>query len=144
LSGELPEDCEDGDQQGAESSGFPGSAIEMVRLPLPAPLGLLLGISTHELVVEATISQKIRRDHPGDWLFLERIELFVENWQLAGVSPKGPNRIEVYGQLDEIWLTAVIRAEPIEQCAALVTLHRIYRRKVESRLRRGYLKKRES
>lgn len=103
----------------------------------------MLGIKRHELIVERAISQKIQRDHPGDWLFVERIELLVTNWQFAGVSPKGENRVEIYGQLDEIWLTAVLRADPIDECAALVTLHRIYRRKVESRIRRGYLEMRE-
>jgi hypothetical protein len=134
---------EDGDQQETEHSQNTSSSIELLRLPLPAPLGLMLGIRPHELVVELAISQKIQRDHPGDSRFLERIEMLVANWQFAGVSPKGMNRVEIYGQLDEIWFTAVMRADQNDECAALVTMHRIYRRKVESRLRRGYLEIRE-
>lgn len=134
---------EDGDQSDAEWPPQLDAALENIYLPLPARLGRLLGIRRHELVIETTVSQKIRRDHPGDFLFLERIALLVEDWQFAGPSPKGTNRIEIYGQLDEVWFTVVVRADSHTDCAALVTMHRIYRRKLESRLRRGYLETRE-
>ena len=67
----------------------------------------------------------------------------MDSWEFAGYSPKSPDRIEIYGKLDEIWFTTVVRGDQTYGYSSLITMHRIYRRKVESRARKGYLVRRE-
>jgi hypothetical protein len=90
-----------------------------------------------------SIVQKIQTTHPADFASLDRLAEFLDRWELVGHSPKGPDRLELYGQLDGIWYTAVIAlARDGEPFNVLITFHRIYERKVLSRERNGRLRRR--
>ena len=116
---------------------------ETRRQQLPATLDQIVTIVGHTLIVPRSIVTKIELRHPTDVANLDRLSEFLDQWQLVGHSPNNPDRLELYGQLDGVWHTAVIAmASDAESFSVLVTFHRVYERKVLSRERSGRLRRR--
>jgi hypothetical protein len=136
---------EEGNESEGDESELPDQPSELRELRQTLPKGIqhLVGVVRTELLVELSISEKILRNHPVDHTYLPQLGLLLERWEFAGQSPKSSDRLEIYAQIDEIWFTVVIRVEAMTGYCSLVTMHRIYRRKVESRFRKGYLVRRE-
>lgn len=60
------------------------------------------------------------------------------------MSPTRAGRLEVYGIIDGVWHTAVMRvADSESDVNVLVTFHRQYERKVLGRARLGRIRRRE-
>ena len=114
------------------------------RQTIPETLLALLGDCPRILIVPQSIVEKIRATHPADLDRFDRLGEFLDQWTLMGSSEKGDARLELYGQLDGIWHTAVIAlATDVQPFNVLLTFHRTYERKVRSRERSGRLKRRE-
>jgi len=118
---------------------------EVVRLRQRMPESLLQfsQSASRILVVPTRVFQKIKARHPTDVTWLERLGEILAGWEYVGLSPKGIERLEVYSRLDGVWCMAVIRlAETDAAVNVLITLHRVYERKVRGRVQDGYLKAR--
>ena len=113
------------------------------RQELPVTLDSVIAGRNRTLVVPRSIVAKIQVAHPADFVNLDRLGELLDRWELVGHSPNSPNRLELYGQLDGVWHTAVIAlASDAEPYSVRITFHRIYERKVLSRERNGRLKRR--
>ena len=132
--------------------GEPGSAVQggnapppfawedpALRQPLPVPLQAFFASASPVVVVPIDVRDKIAARYPLDAGVLARFGELLGRWKFAGMSPKGEQRLEFYGRLDAIWVTAVVQHDVSASVAVLATLHRIHARKVASRVRRGYL-----
>jgi hypothetical protein len=117
--------------------------IRELRQQLQRPLQDLLELSRTEVIVDRTAHRKITSGHPLDAPYLNRLPELFDGWILAGISPKHSSRLEIYCRIDGIWFTVVVRADPELGASFLVTLHRLYARKVASRERKGYLIRRK-
>lgn len=116
---------------------------ESRRQQLPSTLDHILVGRERALIVPRAIVAKVQTTHPADFANLDRLTEFLDRWELFGRSPQSPNRLELYGQLDRIWHTAVIAlASETAPFCVLITFHRIYERKVLSRERSGRLRRR--
>lgn len=97
---------------------------------------------TRTVAVSRRKVELIRTIHGADWSYFERLTEVIEEYEYWGHSPKRTDAIELYKRLDGIWFTVVIYAPgPNTGLNSLGTMHRIDRRKVESR-RRKYLQMR--
>jgi len=72
-----------------------------------------------------------------------RLGDLLEAWRYAGRSPKGGDRLEVYSRLDNVWYIAVLKMDEQANAFVLTTFHRLYARKLEGRIRDGYLQQRK-
>ena len=116
---------------------------ESRRQELPATLDHIVAGRGRDLIVPRTIVAKIQLTHPAYFVSLYRLGELLERWELVGQSPSSPNRLELYGQLDGVWHTAVIAlASDTMPYSVLITFHRVYERKVLSRERNGRLRRR--
>lgn len=116
---------------------------ESRRQILPETLAYAMGGQNRILIVPRAIVQKIQERHRVDFANLDGLEELLDRWELVGLSSSGTNRLELYGQLDGVWHTAVIAlASETESFNILVTFHRVYERKVLSRERNGRLRRR--
>ncbi|GEM_PF-6563822 len=114
------------------------------RQELPGQLQRLLGTSIPDVALPTNVFRKISQYHPLDRPFLIRLSEVINDYEYAGISPKDSpkdtQRIELYKRLDDIWFTAVVQsASPNTLVNILVTFHRINKRKLLNRIRRGYL-----
>ena len=113
------------------------------RQLLPETLTHAISPVSRVLLVPRSIVRKIQRTHPSDVENLDRLVELLDRWDLVGRSPNSVDRLELYGRLDGVWYTAVIaRARDPAPFNVLITLHRVYERKVVSRERSGRLKRR--
>jgi hypothetical protein len=113
--------------------------VPELRRSLPLGLQRQLDTDSAELAVPISVRDKIAARHPLDAAALERVGELLDGWELAGMSPKGDGRLELYGRLDNMWFTAVIKSEATTAINVLITAHRVYARKVRSRERKGHL-----
>ena len=116
---------------------------ESRRQLLPETLGHAITHVSRVLLVPRSIVRKIQQMHPLDMESLDRLAELLDGWELVGRSPNSVDRLELYGRLDGVWYTAVIAlAREPAPFNVLITLHRVYERKVLSRERSGRLKRR--
>ena len=95
------------------------------------------------LVVPRSTVRKIQQTHPLDVQCLDRLAELLDRWELVDRSPNNVDRLELHGRLDGVWFTAVIAlAREPTPYNVLITLHRVYERKVLSRERSGRLRRR--
>ena len=66
------------------------------RQRLPGHLQELLGASIAEVALPTTILRKISQNHLLDSPFLSRLSEVINNYEYAGISPKHPQRLELY------------------------------------------------
>lgn len=118
-------------------------APELQQL-LPREIARLLNTTSDVLAVPSNVAAKIGERHAADRSLLAQLGDLLERWEILGPSPKDVDRIEVYGRLEGVWVTAVIKADHQAGLPVLTTFHRIYARKVESRRGKGYLTPRET
>jgi hypothetical protein len=91
-----------------------------------------------QLEVPYNVYHKIAVRHSNDLHALDRLGEILVNCVYIGRSAPDNQRIEVYTQLDGIWYVVVIRpANERTPVHILITLHRLYGRKVEARLKKG-------
>jgi hypothetical protein len=101
-----------------------------------------LGSSTPTVAVSRRKLELLHTAHAADGPFFSRMVEIVEGYEYWGRSPKRADAIELYRRLDGIWFTLVIYAPgPNTVLNSLGTMHRVDRRKVDSR-RRRYLHER--
>ncbi len=125
------------------TEGFPWEAVEL-RQQLPKNLARILGGDTCTVVVPKNVAEKVARNHSKDVCAFANLASFFAGWEYAGRSPKGSGRFEVYSLLNGVWHTAVMKHDPAVEGHVLVTFHRIYSDKMQRRIGRGYLVKREN
>lgn len=83
--------------------------------------------------------------HPLDKSVLHNLSHFLAEWEYAGLSHKGGDRLEIYSRIDNVWFVAVVQLVndgsnvPVN---VVTTVHRIYERKLMSRYRHGDINKR--
>jgi hypothetical protein len=116
---------------------------ESRRQVLPETLAPAITPGSRVLLVPRSIVRKIHQTHPRDVECLDRLAELLDRWELVGLSPNSTDRLELYGQLDGVWHTAVIAlASENAPYNVLITFHRVYARKVMSRERHGRLRRR--
>ena len=91
------------------------------------------------VLVPKNVHEKLLEIHSDDAEYLSRFGELISSWEYAGWSPKGLQKIEFYKELDNIWFTLVVKKDKQLQAYILTTFHRIYRRKMENRIAKGYL-----
>ena len=69
------------------------------RQRLPGHLQELLGASIADVALPTTILRKISQNHLLDSPFLSRLSEVINNYEYAGISPKHPQRLELYKRL---------------------------------------------
>ena len=116
--------------------------VKELRQTLSFPLSNIDESGYQTVIVPRNILDKIRESHGDDVAYLNRLSEVLTNWDYVGESPKGIGKIEFYKNLDEIWFTAVVKGDRKLQIYILTTFHRIYKRKMESRIAKGYLQSR--
>jgi hypothetical protein len=94
------------------------------------------------MFVPKNILAKLSGKHAIDMPYINKVGEVVNHWELRGISPKNELAMECYKKLDEIWFIAVIKDDSKMGGYILTTFHRLYDRKVMSRLAGGYLVKR--
>lgn len=112
-----------------------------LRRVLPVELRFMLGDAESIVAVPRNVAEKIEERHPLDSALLSRWGEILIHWELAGISPKDPTRIEIYGRIEGIWFTTIIARD---RPHILTTFHRMKVRKMESRIRAGYLRRKGS
>jgi hypothetical protein len=113
------------------------------RQVLPETLPDVIAGANRVLLVPRSIVVKIQATHPADFANLGRLVELLDQWELVGLSPNRTDRLELYGQLDGVWHTAVIAlASENAPYHVLITFHRVHARKVMSRERHGRLRRR--
>ena len=119
--------------------------VEPLRQVLPDSLVRYAGTSQRVLVIPASVVTKIQERHPADVALLARLADFFERWEYVGWSTKGTRRLEVYGRVEHVWHTAVIRVADADlPVNVLATFHHLYERKVQPRFRRGEIEARRA
>ena len=121
--------------------GFFEWEMQALRRTAPTSISLLDVEPYKNILVPKSVNEKILTKHPNDIEFLARFGELISSWAYAGSSPKSLGKIEFYKQLDEIWFTAVVKKDPNLQAYVLTTFHRIYSRKLQGRIEKGYLLK---
>lgn len=117
--------------------------VPELRATLSVAIQRALKSPTRTVAVSRRKVDLIRATHATDWQFFGRLTEVIEEYEYWGHSPKRTDAIELYKRLDGIWFTVVIFAPgPNTGLNSLGTMHRIDRRKVESRCRK-YLQVRE-
>ncbi|MDP8925196.1 MAG: hypothetical protein M3O34_20320 [Chloroflexota bacterium] len=102
------------------------------------------GAASPILTVPRNVVDKVVIRHPTDLAALTRLSELIDRWAYAGLSPVHAERLEIYGILDGIWYTAVLRLAGTKSDAnVLVTFHRQYARKVLGRARQGRILRRD-
>lgn len=91
------------------------------------------------VLVPKNVHDKLFKKHSKDIDYLLKLGSLINLRDYIGISPKGLDRIEFYKKLDDIWFTAVVKKDRKLQAYILTTFHRIYQRKMESRIGMGYL-----
>jgi hypothetical protein len=108
-------------------------------MTLSATLQRALGSPTRTVAVSQRKLELLHLTHAADRPFFDRMVEIIEEHEYWGRSPKRADAIELYKRLDGIWFTMVVAPGPNTALNSLGTMHRVDRRKVESR-RRRYLK----
>lgn len=91
------------------------------------------------LLVPKNVIEKIEQKHSNDVAYLPKLGEVINRWDFAGISTKDTAKLEFYKELEGIWFTAVAKKDKRLKFYILTTFHRIYRRKLESRLVKEYL-----
>jgi hypothetical protein len=126
-----------------EPQAFPWERIQL-RVRLVPELQFRMSFPSPVIVVPENVATKIESIHPLDAVYLTRIHEIIEGWRLAGPSPKlgaggFGGRLEIYAQLDDIWVFAAVQRDDAVGANILTTLHRTLPRKIRNRLGQGYL-----
>lgn len=110
--------------------------VPELRMHMPRELQQELNAVTAVVTVSRRKLAVMEIEHPVDRAYFSRIDEVIQNYTLLGLSRTSELAIELYMQLDGIWFTVVIfRHSGRTLLNSVATMHRIDRRKVESRRR---------
>lgn len=109
---------------------------------MPLELQVELKAATPVIAVSRRKLELMEKEHPVDREYFPRLDEVVREYALLGPSRTSDQAVELYKLLDGIWFTVVVfRHGERTALNSVGTMHRIERRKVESR-RRTYLRER--
>lgn len=116
--------------------------VPELRMRMPPELQLELHAAAAIIAVSRRKLSVMEAEHPADREYFANMNDVIQNYELWGVSRSSDRAIELYKQLNGIWFTVVIFKQSEHTLLNSVgTMHRIERRKIESR-RRSYLRER--
>jgi hypothetical protein len=116
--------------------------VPELRMHMPRELQWELKAAVAIVAVSRRKLGVMEAEHPADREYFGKMNDVIQNYELWGVSRSSDQAIELYKQLNGIWFTVVIfKQSEHTRLNSVGTMHRIARRKVESR-RRSYLRER--
>lgn len=131
------------DTDSTDMDSMDWEALEL-RWLLPSSLNTAIGTSVRLVLVPENVRVKLWERHASDVAMLPNLSEHMANWEYFGKSPKGIDRYEIYFQANAVWFCVVVVLDSLAGYWLLATMHRIYERKMRSRMSKNYLTLREN